>query len=33
MAQEGRLEATKTSKLTNTFLNGNNYLSWIKGGI
>ena len=31
MAQEGQHEATNnTSKLTNTLLNGKNYLSWAK---
>ena len=30
MAQEGQPEATNTSKLTNTLLNGKNYLSWAK---
>jgi hypothetical protein len=30
MAHEGQLEAINTSKLTNTLLNGQNYLSWAR---
>ena len=30
MAQEGQHEATNSSKLTNTLLNGKNYLTWAK---
>ena len=30
MAQEGQHEAANPSKLTNTLLNGKNYLSWAK---